>query len=35
VSINLYRPFVDEGTFTALLDEQRRNIAALIRANGG
>lgn len=35
VSINLYRPFVDEGTFATLLEEQRLNILALIRANGG
>jgi hypothetical protein len=35
VSINLYRPFVDQGTITALLEDQRQNIEALIRANGG
>ena len=35
VTITLYRPFVDQGTITNLLDEQRGNIDALIRANGG
>lgn len=35
ISINLYRPFVDESTIAALVAEQQSNIAAFIALNEG